>query len=97
MRREDLDCVFNDLAPIWYEAYDKLKEYVLIIIKNKVKDKELIEHIIDELMSIPIKEAEILTKILIDYYNIVDREAAKRYEDIYNSIYEEDNQMRFGV
>jgi len=82
---------FMDLCDL---TYQEIEPRVLHIIKNNIKDINLIEHTLDILLNVPTEKGCTLFIKLCNYISKFNRQLADEYLEIYDDIYSEHHQKR---
>ncbi len=79
MDNEYID-ILGSLTNIYQEGINRLKNDIIKLIVNNIKDYELIEHLLDRLLDIPTSESERLYNFLCDYLENINKESFKFYK-----------------
>jgi len=82
-----------ELKKIGLEELKSVKVKIDYIIENNIKDENIIEHILDELLNLSYifgSEIEDVYNNLTDYYKTIDIESSYEYKKYYLSIINEE-------
>lgn len=84
---EEIIKLAKELNNLYELAYEQIKPNIEDIIKNKINNKKIIEHYLDELLNIPTDKAYDLLKKICNYYISINKETALFYLNEYHEIW----------
>lgn len=87
----DLNDNFKEMAEELSNCYNsvvkRLKKSIIKLISHDIKDLDIIEHLLDDLLNIPTIESERLYNFLCEYLNEINKESAKFYKLEYKNMW----------
>ena len=87
---ENLKDALNELFILYDEAYIELRKEVIYLIRNNIRNINIIEHTFDKLLNIPTEKCYKLFTLLCEYVSTFDTELVDDYKEIYNELYGEE-------
>lgn len=79
----------SGLVKLWEIKYEIVKPQVINIIKNRITNKNMIEHTLDETLDIPTDKGYELHSLLCRYFSMIDKESAEFYMNEYHEFWDE--------
>ena len=82
----------KEMQKLQYEKFDFIKNKVKYILINKISNKQEIEQVLDKLLDLAYWDSQLIKDTfyeLINYYKMIDNNAANCYEGYYIEIIEE--------
>ena len=83
------------LIKIYEIKYEMVKPQVITIIKNRITNKDIIEHILDQTLDIPTDKGYELHSLLCRYFSMIDKESAEFYMNEYNNFWNEEDEEKW--
>ena len=83
------------LVKIYEIKYEMVKPQVINIIKNRITNKGIIEHTLDQTLDIPTDKGYELHSLLCRYFSMIDKESAEFYMNEYNNFWNEEDEEKW--
>ena len=83
------------LIKIYEIKYEMVKPQVITIIKNRITNKNIIEHTLDQTLDIPTDKGYELHSLLCRYFSMIDKESAEFYMNEYNNFWNEEDEEKW--
>ena len=83
------------LVKIYEIKYEMVKPQVINIIKNRITNKDIIEHTLDQTLDIPTDKGYELHSLLCRYFSMIDKESAEFYMNEYNNFWNEEDEEKW--
>ena len=83
------------LVKLWEIKYEMVKPQVINIIKNRITNKDIIEHTLDQTLDIPTDKGYELHSLLCRYFSMIDKESAEFYMNEYNNFWNEEDEEKW--
>ena len=83
------------LIKIYEIKYEMVKPQVITIIKNRITNKDIIEHTLDQTLDIPTDKGYELHSLLCRYFSMIDKESAEFYMNEYNNFWNEEDEEKW--
>lgn len=85
----------SGLVKIYEIKYEMVKPQVINIIKNRITNKDIIEHTLDQTLDIPTDKGYELHSLLCRYFSMIDKESAEFYMNEYNNFWNEEDEEKW--
>ena len=85
----------SGLIKIYEIKYEMVKPQVITIIKNRITNKDIIEHTLDQTLDIPTDKGYELHSLLCRYFSMIDKESAEFYMNEYNNFWNEEDEEKW--
>ena len=85
----------SGLVKIYEIKYEMVKPQVITIIKNRITNKDIIEHTLDQTLDIPPDKGYELHSLLCRYFSMIDKESAEFYMNEYNNFWNEEDEEKW--
>ena len=85
----------SGLVKIYEIKYEMVKPQVITIIKNRITNKDIIEHTLDQTLDIPTDKGYELHSLLCRYFSMIDKESAEFYMNEYNNFWNEEDEEKW--